>query len=334
MNNITSNNLKIDISEKYISQVSDNLLFFLREEIDDTKVDYEIPPSQLQGGYDTSVFQFKLKNVHLSLSGPLVLRVFRKSHHPKQAIMESVIHNSLVDQRFPVPYIYYACIDDKYLGNQFLIMDFLPGALLPSVFGHDTSIVLGKTHATLHNADSSQLNEDMIVEGFGDRQYSIEGHLDSLLKRSERLPWFKEIVLWLIENRPSECEHPSICHFDFHPYNVLAKDGEVTAILDWSSCKIGDPVMDVAFTLVISNAATKHIIPSFDSKRENQKYLDAYRGERDLNEQHLGYYQVLVSAVKLFAGTKGVLVWTQPPIQHELINIIYDFSKINVEIPR
>ena len=65
----------MDISEKYINQVSDNLLSFLSEELSDTKVDYEIAPSQLQGGYDTSIFQFKLKNVQSLLSGPLVLRV-------------------------------------------------------------------------------------------------------------------------------------------------------------------------------------------------------------------------------------------------------------------
>ena len=248
--------------------------------------------------------------------------------------MERVIHNSLVDQGFRVPYVHYACIDDKYLGNQFLIMDFLTGALLPSVFGQDTAIVLGKKHAELHNADANQLNEDMIAEGFGDRQYGIEERLARLLKASERLPWLENIAFWLIENRPSNCEHPSICHVDFHPYNLLAKDGEVTAILDWSSCRIGDSAMDVASTLVIFNAATKHIIPSFDSKIETQKYLDAYRGERDLNEQHLGYYQVLFSALRLFIGTKEVAVWTQIPIRNELINIIYDLSKIHVEVPR
>ena len=331
MNNITSNNLKIDISGKYISQVSDNLLFFLREEIDDTKINYEMPPSQLQGGYNTSVFQFKLKNVHPSLSGPLVLRIFRKSHPPKQAIMESVIHNSLVDQGFPVPYVYYACIDDKYIGSQFLIMDFFTGTLLPTVFNEDTAIVLGKTHAMLHNADSSQLNEDMIAEGFGGRQYSIDGKLDRLLKASEHLPWLEKIVFWLIENRPSDCEHPSICHGDFHPYNLLAKDGEVTAILDWSSCIVGDPAADVASTLVIFNAATKHRIPLFDSKMEIKKYLDAYRGVRDLNEQHLGYYQIFGCILRLFAGG---FIWTQPPIQNELIKIIYEFSRITVEVPR
>ena len=187
-------------------------------------------------------------------------------------------------------------------------MDFLPGALLPTVFNQHTAIVLGKTHAALHNADSSQLNEDMIAEGFGGRQYSIDGILDHLIKAGEHLPWLEEIVYWLIENRPSNYEHPSICHGDFHPYNLLAKDGGITAILDWSSCRIGDPAMDVASTLVIFNAATKHTIPSFDSKIETQKYLDAYRGERDLSGQNLGYYQVLFCALRLFIGIEQVFV--------------------------
>ena len=76
-----------------------------------------------------------------------------------------------------------------------------------------------------------------------------------------------------------------------HSGNLLAKDGEVTAILDWSCCRISDPVMDVASTLVVFNAATKHIIPSFDSKIEAQKYLEAYRSERDLNEQYLRFFK-------------------------------------------
>jgi hypothetical protein len=40
----------MEITEKYINQVSDNLLSFLSEELGDTNLDYEIPPSQLQGG--------------------------------------------------------------------------------------------------------------------------------------------------------------------------------------------------------------------------------------------------------------------------------------------
>jgi hypothetical protein len=91
--------------------------------------------------------------------------------------------------------------------------------------------------------------------------------------------------------------------------------------------------MDIAATLVVLNGATRHIIPSFDSKAETRKYLHAYRSRRDLNEKDLGYYQVLGCAVALSAGAYGVSVWNRPPIRKELLNIIHGFSKIDVRIP-
>ena len=140
-----------------------------------------------------------------------------------------------------------------------MIMDFLPGVLLPSAFGPDTDIVLGKTHAALHNADSSQLNEDMIAEGFRGRQYSIEGKLDRLLRANEYLPWLEEIVFWLIENRPSECEYPSICHGDFHPINIMVKDGEIYFI-DFQGGRIGPIQYDLASLLIDPYVELPHAV--------------------------------------------------------------------------
>jgi aminoglycoside phosphotransferase (APT) family kinase protein len=176
----------MEISEKNLNQVPDNLLSFLRDELGDTKVDYEVRPSRILGGNETFIFHFKLKNVHPSLSGPLVLRIFRKGFSPKHAIMESVVHNSLVDQGLPIPYVHYSCIDQKYLGEQFMIMNFLPGAMLHLVFRQNTYIMLGKMHAALHSVDPTQLDKAMITEGFGGRPYSIGGKFDLLLKAIER----------------------------------------------------------------------------------------------------------------------------------------------------
>lgn len=325
----------MDISEKNFNQVSDNLLSFLRDELGDSKVDYEACPSRIQGGNETYIFQFKLKNVHPSLSEPMVLRIFRKDlgFRPKHAIMESVVHNSLVDQGVPVPYVHYSCIDQKYLGEQFMIMDFLPGAMLHLVFGQDSCIVLGKMHAALHNVNPNQLNKSMITEGFGGQQYSIEGKFGLLLKATERFPWLKKIVVWLIENRPSECENPSICHGDFHEGNLLAKDGKVTGILDWSQCRIGDPVMDVAATLVLQKAVFKHTVPSYDSNSASQIYLQSYRREKELNDQYLEYFQIFRYANALRAAAHGNWFWSQPSILNELINNVYDISKIDVKVP-
>jgi aminoglycoside phosphotransferase (APT) family kinase protein len=325
----------MEILEKNLNQVPDNLLSFLRDELGDTKVDYEVRPSRILGGNETFIFHFKLKNVHPSLSERLVLRIFRKGFRPKHAIMESVVHNSLVDQGLPVPYVHYSCIDQKYLGEQFMIMDFLPGKMLHLVFGQDTYIVLGKMHAALHKIDPNRLSKAMTTEGFGGRQYSIEGKLDLLLKAIERFHWLKNIVVWLIENRPPECENPSICHGDFHEGNLLAKDGKVTAILDWSQCRISDPVMDVAATLVLQKAVFKHTVPSYDSISNwaSQIYLQSYRQEKELNDQYLEYFQLFRYANALMAAANGSWFWTQPPILNELIKNVYEISKIHVLIP-
>ena len=325
----------MDISYKNLNQVSDNLLSFLREELGDKEVDYEIRPSRIHGGNETYIFHFKLKNVHPSLSEPMVVRIIRKGlgFPPNHVIKESIVHNSLADQGLLVPYVHYHCIDQTYLGEQFMIMDFLPGEMLHLVFGPDTYTVLGKMHAALHDINPSHLNEDMIKEGLEVRNYTIEGRFDRLLEAIERFPWLKEIVVWLIENRPSECENPSICHGDFHEGNLLAKDGKVTGILDWSGCQIGDPLMDVAATLVLQKAVFKHYVPSYDSNRASQIYLQSYGQEKELNNQYLEYFQLFRYTSALTAAAHGNWFWSQPPILKELINNIYDISKIHVIIP-
>ena len=103
------------ISDSNLNQVSDNLLYFLKEKIGDTRLDFAMAPLRMKGGNETSIFKFRLKNVHASLSRPLVLRVFTKSNLPNHAIMERVVHNYFVDQGFPVPYIYYHCIALKII---------------------------------------------------------------------------------------------------------------------------------------------------------------------------------------------------------------------------
>jgi aminoglycoside phosphotransferase (APT) family kinase protein len=37
-----------------------------------------------------------------------------------------------------------------------------------------------------------------------------------------------------------------LCHGDFWPGNVLWRDGEIAAVIDWEDCLIGEPLADVA----------------------------------------------------------------------------------------
>jgi aminoglycoside phosphotransferase (APT) family kinase protein len=44
---------------------------------------------------------------------------------------------------------------------------------------------------------------------------------------------------------------PALLHLDFHPLNVLADGGRVTAVLDWANARLGDARADVARTHTI-----------------------------------------------------------------------------------
>jgi aminoglycoside phosphotransferase (APT) family kinase protein len=44
-----------------------------------------------------------------------------------------------------------------------------------------------------------------------------------------------------------------LLHLDYHPFNVLVDDHEITAVIDWTNARSGDPRADVARTYTILN---------------------------------------------------------------------------------
>ncbi len=316
-----------------MSQISQKILNYLREEFDDSSLEFILPPSKLDGGYETTIYQFKLNSDQTSFSQHLILRQFRKEHSPNHSIKEKIVQNSLFDQGFPVPYVHFACTSKKHLGTPFTIMDYVEGEILPFVFGPDTNVVLGNMHSELHSVDPSALKKHLTSEGLETQADHLDVKINQFQKARNRLPWLDNIINWLIDHKPSKPEYESICHGDFHPGNILAKDKAVSAILDWSCFYIGDPLMDVALTLVVFNTATKNLIPTFDADIESQKYLEAYQNKKSVDNNRLKYYQVFGCVNAVIAGTKGVTVWTQPNIQRDLVETIKKYSGVLIQIP-
>jgi aminoglycoside phosphotransferase (APT) family kinase protein len=47
---------------------------------------------------------------------------------------------------------------------------------------------------------------------------------------------------------PAPANPPALLHGDFWPGNVLSRDGEVVAVIDWEDAATGDPLADLAIT--------------------------------------------------------------------------------------
>ena len=316
--------------ENSLDQVSDKLMAYLRTELNNANISYDIPLTPIVGGYEAFTYRFKLKSVQSELSKPLVLRLFREYANPYQAVSESAVQNALAAQGYPAPSVWFTGADKAHLGGAFLIMDFLPGETMLAAAHQDLPSMLGKAHAALHDMAPAPLLKALLAQGFEEQNYRLSGRLHWLTATGKSLPWLEESIQWLIENRPLEPDRLAICHGDFHPLNILVKDGNVTAVLDWPGFLIGDAVMDVAFTIVLCTIAAKVLLPTKNWAEIIPKYLEAYRSERSLNMAHLDYYRMLRCVTAFVNGAEGQEAWRSLPALKSLTEHVHDIAKIRV----
>jgi aminoglycoside phosphotransferase (APT) family kinase protein len=316
--------------EKTLEQVSNGLIAYLRAELDDPAIEYEIPPTRMQGGYETYTYGFKLRGAEQELSNPLVLRLYPRFYGTANAVWESTIQNVLADQRYPVARVHFVCTDMSILGGAFYVMACLPGKLLMEAPFETIPGLLGRAHASLHSIDPAPLVKTLRERGFDERRYTLDGRFDLLLKRANEYPWLGDAVEWLVENRPPEPERLSVCHGDFHPLNILFQDGQVTGVLDWPGFIVADPVLDVANTTVLTAISGKHLLGLESPEMAIEMYLDAYQAERPLDLEHLDYYRARRSVYALLEGAGGQQVWQRPAIVQDLVEHTHRITGIRI----
>ncbi|MEO8972300.1 MAG: phosphotransferase [Ktedonobacteraceae bacterium] len=130
---------------------------------------------------------------------------------------------------FSTPYIVIEYIEGK--------PEFAPAHLPNFVFQLATNLV------KIHRVDGSNLDmsflpqqEEFYTEKLGKRSATIDESLDE-----GRIRDALEFV-WPLPQRNT----PVLLHGDFWPGNLLWRDGQLVAIIDWEDAAIGDPLADVA----------------------------------------------------------------------------------------
>ncbi|MCJ7737031.1 MAG: phosphotransferase family protein [Anaerolineae bacterium] len=323
----------MNTAENPLDQVSDRLMAYLRTELNNADISYDIPLTPIVGGYEASTYHFKLKNVPTEFSKPLVLRLFRAYANPNQAVSESAVQNALAAQGYPVPSVLSTGTDTTHLGGAFLIMDYMPGETMLAAADQDLPSMLGKAHAALHSIAPAPLLAALRAQGLEEQHYRFSGRLHWLAAKRTSLPWLEESIQWLIDNRPPEPDQLAICHGDFHPLNILVKDGTVTAVLDWPGFSIGDAIMDVAFTIVLCTIGAEVLLPTKNWVEVIPEYLEAYRSERSLDVTYLDHYRMLRCVMAFVDGAEGQEVWASPPALEWLTEHVHSISRVRVALP-
>lgn len=316
-------------------QLAEKLLTYLRHATATPTLTYADPLTQLQGGYETHTYRFRLANPPQELAGALVLRLYPAFFGTHNAMWESTVQRVLAGTGYPVPDVRLTCTDMDVLGGAFFLMSFLPGQPLMTAPPETVPIRLGKLHAALHQLDPAPLVAALTAQEVSPAAYGLARRMTYLQTEAEKHTWLQPLVDWLHDHRPTEPARLAICHGDFHPFNILIDGEQVTAVLDWPNFLIADPLLDVATTLLLITTAGKHgaaTLPGMahvDWDQVGQLYLGAYQAERELDLTDLAYYQTRRAAHALLEGARGQLVWQQPGVVADLRRLIYDVTGID-----
>ena len=314
-------------------ELSTRLLGWLRDHLGDRELEYASAPIRLGGGTDTLTYGFALRSAPREFGSELVLRLFPSGHDPRRAAKEGFIQNALVHAGYPVARVYATCANPTILGGSFLVMRRLPGVPMLRAAPTELPEMLGAAHASLHDG-----NSDGVVATLGDRQWwHRKNALDSLLgnmhARTAVFPQFEAIVGWLLENRPPEPDRETVCHGDFHPLNILVREGAVSGVLDWANFAVGDPAADVAFTMMAVAVVGRHVFEVPDAAEVAARYLACYRAHRRIDADRLLYHRIKHSTLALLCGADGRSLWRHPPIAEELVGWLHARTGVAIGRP-
>src|SRR5438552_1416599 len=108
------------------SALADRLLGHLRASLARPHLEFSRPPETITGGFDTSIYRFRLQGAPETLGGLLILRLFRADDDPQRALFEAAIQNQVQAMGYPAPKVHMASDDPTSLGGGFMVMDCVP----------------------------------------------------------------------------------------------------------------------------------------------------------------------------------------------------------------
>ena len=312
--------------------LSARLLTWLRNHLGDKDIDYVSAPFRLPGGTDTRTFRFSLRGAPLGYETELILRLFPAAHNAHRAAKESFVQNVLFREGYPVARVYATCTNWTVLGNSFLIMQRLPGVPMLHAATGEVPEMLGEAHASLHERDPSGVVATLNEKAWMGSRDGLEYLLGNMRRRAAVFPQFEPIVGWLLENQPPEPVREMVCHGDFHPLNLLVREGVVSGVLDWANFAVGDPAGDVAFTMIALELVGRQIFEVPDAGLLAARYIASYQAQRGVDAERLHYHRIKHSALALLCGAEGRPLWRYPPIARELVGWVQAQTGIVIEL--
>lgn len=217
---------------------------------------------------------------------------------------EAEIIKALAGSGIPVPRV----VGNGYTrgGSSFFVMERVAGAPLESADDaraidsrqrHQLGLRVIRTLAQLHTLDPASIGLTSSATPYLERQlHRMSDAWLQLGSGSAHDSAWQAVRARLVAQRPLEPASAVVMHGDFRLSNLLVRDGQITAVLDWELCTAGDPLADLAWLLDDWRSPGEPAIamPSptqaggFPTRAQ---LIDTYRAETGCRIDRLGYYR-------------------------------------------
>lgn len=225
-------------------------------------------------------------------------------------LREARILEALSNTPVPVPKILGCTHDPDIFDAPVVLMTYVEGLvvdrmeiaeMLPSEQRGRIGLALPEALATIHSVEPAAVGLEHLTTSM--RPYAVRqlarwsGQWQ--LSQTRELPDLDDLTRRLWDAIPDQNE-TTLVHGDFHLLNVITspQTSQVTAVLDWELCTLGDPLADLGTLLAYWPAEGEQtdalnamsVLPGFPTRSE---LIDRYIARSNRSAEALGFWHAL-----------------------------------------
>lgn len=238
-------------------------------------------------------------------------------------LREARILHALSNTSVPVPTILGYSDDSDVFGAPVVLMTYVEGVVVGSPETADRltppqrgriGLALPEVLATIHSVEPAAVGLEQLTKS--KRPYAVRQLTrwseQWQLSQTRELPELDDLTRRLWDAIPGQHE-TTLVHGDFHLLNVITSPqaSQVTAVLDWELCTLGDPCADLGTLLAYWPAKGEQtdalnavsVLPGFPTRSE---LVDHYLMRSGRSAEALGFWHAL-GLWKIAILAEGVL---------------------------
>jgi aminoglycoside phosphotransferase (APT) family kinase protein len=300
---------------------------------------YAEAPEELVGGYDTSIFAFRVSGAAAPWDGPLIARLFRPES-PSAPRVETAIQNAVADMGYPCPRVLLDGGEGGTIaGRPFMVMERVAGKPMiryiapPGRMTLRASPTLAEAQARLHALDAAAFRGRLVDVGLTDAELqglTFDGEFALIEDEHARLgiDALEPAMAWLRAHRPAP-RAEVVCHGDFHPLNVMMDADGSYNVIDWTLARFAEPEYDIARTIILWRRAPidrtvvsgpLRLLIGAGRRTFLWRYMRVYGRLRRVDRERLRYYEAFAAMRTMITALDGtnVSIWRSYDVLHGL----------------